>query len=138
MDERLASKRVVGERMVGEPVRDEWAEVGRRGEAAAERRYVAHGYRVVARNWRCRIGELDLVVSRGSTLVICEVKTRRGSGFGGGYEAVDARKRQKLRALAEVFLQQHGGGGAAIRFDVASVRLRSDGSASVEVFHDAF
>jgi len=131
-------KRAVDDLVAGEPVRDERAEVGRRGEAAAERRYVAHGYRVVARNWRCRIGELDLVVSRGSTLVICEVKTRRGSRFGGGFEAVDARKRQKLRALAEVFLQQHGGGGAAIRFDVASVRLRSDGSASVEVFHDAF
>jgi putative endonuclease len=113
-------------------------EVGRRGEAAAERRYVAGGYRVVARNWRCRIGELDLVVARGTTLVICEVKTRRGSRYGGGFEAVDARKRQKLRALAEVFLQQHGASPSVIRFDVASVRLRPDGSASVEVFHDAF
>ena len=44
-----------------------------------ETRYVARGYRVVARNWRCRIGELDLVLARGSALVICEVKTRRGS-----------------------------------------------------------
>ena len=117
---------------------DERGEVGRRGEAAAERRYVAHGYRVVARNWRCRIGELDLVVARGTTLVICEVKTRRGSRYGGGFEAVDARKRRKLRALAEVFLQQHGVSPSAIRFDVASVRLRADGSASIEVFHDAF
>jgi putative endonuclease len=128
----------VDERVAGGSVRDERGEVGRLGEAAAERRYVAHGYRVVARNWRCRIGELDLVVSRGTTLVICEVKTRRGSRYGGGFEAVDARKRQKLRALAEVFLQQSGAAPRAIRFDVASVRLRNDGSASVEVFHDAF
>ena len=71
--------------------------------------------------------------------MICEVKTRRGSRYGGGFEAVDARKRQKLRALAEVFLlQHHGVAPSAIRFDVASVRLRADGSASVEVFHDAF
>jgi putative endonuclease len=117
---------------------DQRVEVGRRGEAAAERRYVARGYRVLARNWRCTIGELDLVVARGTTLVICEVKTRRGSRYGGGFEAVDARKRQKLRALAEVFLQQHRLSPSTIRFDVASVRLRVDGSASVEVFHDAF
>jgi putative endonuclease len=70
--------------------------------------------------------------------VFCEVKTRRGARYGGGFEAVDARKRQKLRALAEVFLQQHHASPSTVRFDVASVRLRPDGSASVEVFHDAF
>lgn len=114
------------------------AEVGRRGEAAAELRYVARGYRVVARNWRCPVGELDLVFARGRTLVICEVKTRRGARFGGGYEAVDGRKRRKLRALAEVFLQRTGAGTLSVRFDVASVWLRPDGSAAVEIFEDAF
>ena len=113
-------------------------DVGRRGEAAVERVYLSRGYRIVARNWRCRIGELDLVVARGSTVVICEVKTRRGARFGGGFEAVDARKRQKLRALAETFSLHHPVGGSSIRFDVASVRLRSDGSAAVEIFDDAF
>lgn len=117
---------------------DERTEVGRRGEAAVARRYVARGYRVVAHNWRCRIGELDLVLSRGATLVICEVKTRRGTRFGGGFEAVDARKRQKLRALAETFCLQHPVAASSIRFDVASVRLRADGSATVEIFDDAF
>jgi len=117
---------------------DERIAVGRRGESAVERVYLSRGYRVVARNWRCRIGELDLVVVRGATLAICEVKTRRGARFGGGFEAVDARKRQKLRALAETFCLQHPVGVASIRFDVASVRLRSDGSASVEIFEDAF
>ena len=117
---------------------DRRADVGRRGERAAETRYVARGYRVVARNWRCRLGELDLVLVRGSALVICEVKTRRGSRFGGGFEAVDVRKRQKLRALAEVFLLQTQASPASVRFDVASVWLKPDGSASVEVFEDAF
>jgi len=117
---------------------DERIAVGRRGEAAVERLYVARGYRVVARNWRCRIGELDLVVARGGTLVVCEVKTRRGSRYGGGFEAVDARKRQKLRALAETFCLQHPVSAASIRFDVASVRLRSDDSAAVQIFEDAF
>lgn len=96
------------------------------------------GYHVLARNWRCRLGELDLVVARGATLVICEVKTRRGARFGGGYEAVDARKRQKVRSVAEVFLLQAGLEPVAVRFDVASVWMRPDGSASVELFEDAF
>jgi putative endonuclease len=93
---------------------------------------------VVARNWRCGIGELDLVLARGDLLVFCEVKTRRGDRFGAGFDAVDARKRRKLRALGEAFLQGHAPGPVAVRFDVASVRLRQDGSAIVDVFEDAF
>jgi putative endonuclease len=117
---------------------DERTEIGRLGEAAVERHYIARGYRVMARNWRCRIGELDLVATRGTTLVICEVKTRRGARFGGGFEAVGSRKRQKLRALAETFCLQRRVEWGSIRFDVASVRLRADGSAAVEIFEDAF
>lgn len=111
---------------------------GARGQDAAELLYVRRGYRVAARNWRCGIGELDLVLSRGDTLVICEVKTRRGARFGGGWEAVDARKRHKLRTVAEAYLQHTGAGAPNVRFDVASVRLRHDGSAGVELFEDAF
>jgi putative endonuclease len=112
--------------------------VGRDGEDAAAAHYLALGYRVLARNWRCRVGELDLVLGRGDTLVLCEVKTRRGISFGAGYEAVNARKRAKLRAVAEAFLQGWSRSPASVRFDVASVALRGDGSASVEVFEDAF
>ena len=111
---------------------------GSLGEDAAERLYVRRGYRVVARNWRCRIGELDLVVARTGVVVVVEVKTRKGSRFGGGYVAVDGRKRAKIRAVTEVFLQQTGANDAGVRFDVASVWLRPDSSAAVEVFEDAF
>jgi putative endonuclease len=111
---------------------------GRSGESATETGYVRRGFRVVARNWKCRIGELDLVLRHGDLLVFCEVKTRRGGRFGPGFEAVDARKRRKLRALAETFLRHHAFGPVAVRFDVSSVRLRADGSAVVEVFEDAF
>jgi len=111
---------------------------GRRGEDAAEVLYVRRGYRVLARNWRCRIGELDLVLARGDLLVVCEVKTRRGARFGAGYESVDAHKRHKVRAVTEVFLLQRLLHPHAIRFDVASVFVRPDGSASIEVFEDAF
>jgi putative endonuclease len=92
----------------------------------------------VARNWRCSIGELDLVVQRGGLLVFCEVKSRRGGAFGGGYEAVGWRKRRKVRQLAEVFLADTGARPAAIRFDVASVDLGSIRGSSVEIFEDAF
>ena len=111
---------------------------GRSGEAATETLYVRRGFRVLARNWRCRVGELDLVLQRDGLLVICEVKTRRGARFGAGFDAVDARKRHKLRTVGEAFLQQTRIRPVAVRFDVASVRLRLDGSAVVEVFEDAF
>jgi putative endonuclease len=111
--------------------------IGARGEDAAAEAYRRRGYRIVARNWRCRLGEIDLVIERGGMLVFCEVKSRRGAGFGGGYEAVTLRKQAKLRALAEAFLQAHGSRPQAIRFDVASVALLRDRS-SVEVFEEAF
>jgi len=113
------------------------ASTGRAGEDAALDVYRRRGYRLIARNWRCRIGELDLVLARGDLLVFCEVKTRRGATFGGGYEAVTARKRAKLRAVAEAFLLQRGARPRTIRFDVASVSLGPRG-AEVELFQDAF
>lgn len=113
-------------------------ELGRAGEDAAARHYEASGYEVIARNWRCRVGEIDLILRRGGVLVFCEVKTRRGSGFGAGWEAVTARKCAKVRRVAEAFLltaRQMAGG--PIRFDVASVSVQGSRT-EVEVFADAF
>jgi putative endonuclease len=108
------------------------------GEDAAARWYEERGYRIVARNWRCRIGELDLVVALDDLLVICEVKTRSGPGFGGGYEAVTAKKQAKLRAVAEVFLHTTRARPHSIRFDVASVERDLRRRGTVVVFEDAF
>jgi len=117
------------------------------GEDAAAGWYRDLGYRELARNWRCSIGEIDLVLGRGDTIVFCEVKTRTGSRFGGGWEAVTAHKRQKLRALAQTFLLVHRLTPGTVRFDVASVVLRRAGpsaprpagtSSQVEIFQDAF
>jgi putative endonuclease len=116
---------------------DPRGERGGAGEDAALHAYVGRGYRLVARNWRCRLGELDLILVRGETLVFCEVKSRSGSTFGGGFEAVTWRKRAKVRTLAEAFLQGSGARPGAIRFDVASVYLGPDG-AEIELFEDAF
>ena len=74
--------------------------LGRAGEDRAARYFEDQGYAVLARNWRCRAGEIDLVVSRGEHVVVVEVKTRRGEGFGHPFEAIDARKRARLWRLA--------------------------------------
>jgi putative endonuclease len=111
--------------------------MGSRGEDAAADAYRRRGFRIVARNWRCRFGELDLVVQRRGVLVFCEVKSRRESVFGGGFEAVTRRKQAKLRAVAQAFLQATGSHPQAIRFDVASVSVRGARS-TVELFEDAF
>jgi putative endonuclease len=116
---------------------DERPQRGRAGEDAALAVYRRRGFRQVARNWRCSLGEIDLVVERDGLLVFCEVKARSGAAFGGGYEAVTWSKRRKLRQLAEAFLAAERPPQAAIRFDVASVWLAPDG-ADVEIFEDAF
>jgi putative endonuclease len=116
---------------------DARGELGDAGEEAAAAWYLVRGFEVVARNWRCKAGELDLVVARPGLLVVCEVKTRRGAGFGGGYEAVGWEKQRKLRRLAELYLAASGARPDAVRFDVASVAMRRAGI-SVEIFEDAF
>ena len=110
---------------------------GRQGEDAAAGVYERRGFRVVARNWRCPLGEIDLIVRRDDVIVVCEVKTRSGVAFGGGYDAVTWSKRRRLRRLAETFLAERGLGTSRVRFDVASVWLGRRGS-DVEIFEDAF
>ena len=113
--------------------------LGLAGEAAAAALYRRRGFRVVARNWRCHAGEVDLVVVRGGTVVFCEVKTRAGDALGGPFEAVTPRKQRKLRQLAEIFLLQQPVRAEAVRFDVASVRsLPGSQRHQVEIFEDAF
>jgi len=111
--------------------------LGARGEDRAAAWYRAAGYDVVARNWRCPEGELDLVVGRPGELVFCEVKTRSSDRFGAPAEAVTIAKQRRLRMLAARFLADHvldaGTAGRTIRFDVVAV----SGSA-VDVIEAAF
>ena len=95
--------------------------LGPLGERRAAWFYRLRGYRIVARNLRLRSGEIDLVVRRGRTLVIAEVKTRQSLGAGEGYEAVDTRKQRRLVALADEYLARHGTNGLDLRYDVLSL-----------------
>jgi putative endonuclease len=109
------------------------------GEAAALSWYERAGFSLVARNWRCKSGEIDLVVSRADVLVFCEVKTRSGAAFGGGFESVTSVKRARLRRLAELFLlSEVRGREYRVRFDVASVSIDARERTDVQIFDDAF
>lgn len=95
--------------------------LGASGEEAVASWYVEHGYVIVDRNWRCREGELDLIVRDGRAFVFCEVKTRTTDAFGTGAEAVNRVKQDRLRRLAARWLTDAPMRPREIRFDVASV-----------------
>lgn len=96
--------------------------LGARGEAAVAAWYEARGYEVLARNWTCREGELDLVVRQGRVFVFCEVKTRTTDAFGAPAEAVTRAKQDRLRRLAARWLEYDAPvRPREIRFDVAAV-----------------
>jgi putative endonuclease len=97
--------------------------LGAAGEERTASWYRAAGYEVVARNWRCREGEIDLICARGRTLVFCEVKTRSSLAYGHPAEAVTPTKQKRLRTLARIWLAEQDPPvrADAIRFDVAAV-----------------
>ncbi len=109
-------------------------EVGLSGEDLAAAWYEARGFEVLARNWRCREGELDLILRHGRMYVFCEVKSRSSDAFGVPAEAVTRDKQQRLRRLAARWLDEEAPALAReIRFDVAAVT-----PAGVELLEGAF
>jgi len=97
--------------------------VGRFGERLAVTHLLDQGYAVLERNYRCRWGEIDVVARDGTTLVVCEVKTRRGVGWGTPLESVTAAKAQRLRTLAEHWVRERGVSPGDVRVDVIGVLL---------------
>ncbi|MGC8472517.1 MAG: YraN family protein [Acidimicrobiales bacterium] len=95
--------------------------IGAHGELLAAEWYTARGYEVLDRNWRCSIGELDLVLRKGPTVVVCEVKTRTTLLYGSPAEAVTVAKRVRVRRLAARWLMDHDVHAPNVRFDVAAV-----------------
>lgn len=93
----------------------------------------AHGMQVVARRFRTRLGEIDLVAWDGAELVFCEVKARRSARHGTPEEAVSTVKQMKVRRLAEEFLQLNQLTDAHVRFDVIGVR--ADGRPGFAITH---
>jgi putative endonuclease len=106
----------------GRPLRER---VGAAGEAAARAQLEAQGMRVLETDWRCRLGQIDLVAIDGDVLVIVEVKARRGTRFGLPQEAVDWRKQNKLRLLVAAYQATSGRSAQPVRVDVVAVLVDS-------------
>lgn len=108
--------------------------LGRAGEERAARYFAELGYSVVARNWRCPAGEIDLVAVDARHVVIVEVKTRRGEGFGHPFEAVDARKRVRLWRVAAAWASAHRdlAQGRRLRIDAVAIIGADPRSADLE------
>lgn len=107
--------------------------LGRWGERRAEAHYRRLGYQVLDRNWRCPLGEIDLVTRLGDTVVFCEVKTRRDAAHGVPAEAVNRPKQLRVRRLAAAWLAQHDLRRVEVRFDVVAIT-----GVSVDVIEGAF
>ncbi|HVG23133.1 MAG TPA: YraN family protein [Thermoanaerobaculia bacterium] len=94
-------------------------DLGRKGERRAAWHYLLRGYRIVARNARLPAGEIDLVLKRGATIVIAEVKTRQSLAAGAGHEAVGRTKRERMIRLGDQWAARHP--ESRLRYDVLSL-----------------
>ena len=112
--------------------------IGNRGEAEVAKYLRKKGYVLLASQWRCRFGELDLVAKdRGGIICFVEVKLRSSSSIALPREFVDWRKQERLRTAAASYLSSHGIEASA-RFDVAEVYQENDGTLRVEYLENAF
>ncbi|MBP2323772.1 putative endonuclease [Kibdelosporangium banguiense] len=112
--------------------------LGRRGEDLAVRYLQQTGLVVLDRNWRCRDGELDLILTDGARLVVCEVKTRAGTGFGLPAEAVDEAKAKRIRRLTHTWLSQYRIPWCELRFDIIAIVWPPGGQPRIQHLKDAF
>lgn len=131
--------------MRSRPLPDTRSAIGALGERLAAEHLERAGYVVLARNWHCRHGELDIVAVDRTALVFCEVKTRVAGGRegpAGPLEGIGERKRRRLRLLAREWLAQRAGDGpspAVLRFDAIGLTVnRAGGVLALEHVEDAF
>ncbi|MCL7489635.1 MAG: YraN family protein [Desulfobulbaceae bacterium] len=111
---------------------------GSRGENIAVSFLEKQGYTVLARNYRRRFGEIDIVAEEGGVLVFIEVKARKNNRYGNPFEAVDTRKQRKLSRMAQDYISRHKMEDRPARFDVVAVRLNPHSRSEVELIRDAF
>ncbi len=111
---------------------DERKRLGASGEKLAADFLKKKSYEIVAINWRCRLGEIDLIARQGAVLIICEVKTRTSSRYGRPVEAVTAAKQARLRRLGEYYWSLLTERNLTVRFDVVSIYKSGQG---IEIDH---
>jgi len=108
------------------------------GEALAVEFLTRRRYAIVEVNYRKPYGEVDIIARDGDILVFVEVKTRKSSGFGTPFEAVDSRKQRQISRIAQEYLQSHGLLETSARFDVIAIRLDGDQPAVIDHIKNAF
>ncbi|MBI3450733.1 MAG: YraN family protein [Acidobacteria bacterium] len=113
-------------------------ELGLRGEEAAARHLERSGYAILARRFRTRLGEIDIIAVKGDTLVFVEVKTRTSASHGAPEESVTAAKQRRLALMAGTFLAARSLHDQDCRFDVIAVDAAPDGALAVRHTEDAF
>jgi len=112
--------------------------LGISGETLACEALTRLGYAILARRYRTRVGEIDIVARDGRTLVFVEVKCRASGRCGHPAEAVTPRKQRRVAAMANWYLSEHGLHGTLCRFDVVAVGLRPGEAPAIDVIRDAF
>ena len=110
---------------------------GSEGEAIAADFLTKRGYKIVEKNFKCDLGEIDLIAWEGKTLVFVEVKARSSSRFGGPEGAVTPRKQEKINRVAAAYLQQKRQLTALCRFDVVGI-VKEGSDVSITLFQNAF
>lgn len=114
-------------------------ETGKKAEEIAANYLIGQGYTIVASNWYCRSGEIDIIARHLSQLVIVEVRSKReGSPYGTALEAVTPSKIKQVRSTAAYYLHQSGNNNANIRFDVIAVTMNYDGTYGINHIEGAF
>lgn len=111
--------------------------LGKSGEDLAVRELKRRGYAILARRYRTRGGEIDIIARDGATVVFVEVKMRETRDFGGAAEAVTALKQRRIMHTALDYLMRHHLTAAPCRFDVVSIEL-ADGGPAIEIYQNAF
>ncbi len=112
-------------------------ELGKLGEELAFKKVKRLGYKCIARNYRCALGEIDLIAKDGDCLVFIEIKTRRGRSLGSIKEAIDKRKKRQLSKVALAYLKSNNYCDVKSRFDVVAISLNQD-KEQIEVIQNAF
>ncbi len=113
-------------------------DLGKKGEELAVSHLKSLGYKIVERNFRCRLGEIDIIAYHGKTLVFVEVRTRKSCQFGSPLSSVTYRKQKKLITLAKFYMKKHRLFERVARFDVVGIILDKTGNVSIELVQNAF
>lgn len=99
--------------------------IGREGEDLAVAAALAEGYEIIARNYRCSLGEMDMILKQGDIIVFAEVKTRKGDPYGEAWESVTPAKQARIRKIAIWYVKEQRLEGYSFRFDVFSVDYKN-------------